>query len=129
MNEKHKISLQKFFSVSTVVFGIIYLIFMTLALLSPVLPVQLIVSLIFGSFFLFIIQDTVNEKAEEAGNLKQWRILSLPFFTILILICYAAVIYLLQPERQTGILWAVIALYDSILLDKSMRALHNLKDM
>ncbi len=129
MNEKHKISLQKFFSVSTVVFGIIYLIFMTLALLSPVLPVQLIVCLIFGSFFLFIIQDTVNEKAEEAGNLKQWRILSLPFFTILILICYAAVIYLLQPERQTGILWAVIALYDSILLDKSMRALHNLKDM
>ncbi len=129
MNEKHKISLQKFFSVSTVVFGIIYLIFMTLALLSPVLPVQLIVCLIFGSFFLFIIQDTVNEKAEEAGNLKQWRILSLPFFTILILICYAAVIYLLQLERQTGILWAVIALYDSILLDKSMRALHNLKDM
>ena len=129
MNEKHKISLQKFFSVSTVVFGIIYLIFMTLALLSPVLPVQLIVCLIFGSFFLFIIQDTVNEKAEEAGNLKQWRILSLPFFTILILICYAAVIYLLQLERQTGILWAVIAPYDSILLDKSMRALHNLKDM
>ena len=129
MNEKHKISLQKFFSVSTVVFGIIYLIFMKLALLSPVLPVQLIVCLIFGSFFLFIIQDTVNEKAEEAGNLKQWRILSLPFFTILILICYAAVIYLLQLERQTGILWAVIALYDSILLDKSMRALHNLKDM
>ena len=129
MNEKHKISLQKFFSVSTVVFGIIYLIFMTLALLSPVLPVQLIVCLIFGSFFLFIIQDTVNEKAEEAGNLKQWRILSLPFFTILILICYAAVIYLLQLERQTGILWAVIALYDSILLDKSMRALHNLKDL
>ena len=129
MNEKHKISLQKFFSVSTVVFGIIYLIFMTLALLSPVLPVQLIVCLIFGSFFLFIIQDTVNEKAEEAGNLKQWRILSLPFFTILILICYAAVIYLLQLERQTGILWAVIALYDSILLDKSMRALHHLKDM
>ena len=129
MNEKHKISLQKFFSVSTVVFGIIYLIFMTLALLSPVLPVQLIVCLIFGSFFLFIIQNTVNEKAEEVGNLKQWRILSLPFFTILILICYAAVIYLLQPERQTGILWAVIALYDSILLDKSMRALHNLKDI
>ena len=129
MNEKHKISLQKFFSVSTVVFGIIYLIFMTLALLSPVLPVQLIVCLIFGSFFLFIIQDTVNEKAEEAGNLKQWRILSLPFFTILILICYAAVIYLLQLERQTGILWAVIALYDSILLDKSMRALHNLKNI
>lgn len=129
MNEKHKISLQKFFFVSTVVFGIIYLIFMTLALLSPVLPVQLIVCLIFGSFFLFIIQDTVNEKAEEAGNLKQWRILSLPFFTILILICYATVIYLLQLERQTGILWAVIALYDSILLDKSMRALHNLKDM
>ena len=129
MNEKHKISLQKFFFISTIVFGIIYLIFMALALFSPVLPVQLIVSLIFGSFFLFIIQNTVNEKAEEVGNLKQWRILSLPFFTILILICYAAVLYLLQLERQTGILWAVIALYDSILLDKSMRALHNLKDM
>ena len=129
MNEKHKISLQKFFSVSTVVFGIIYLIFMTLALLSPVLPVQLIVCLIFGSFFLFIIQDTVNEKAEEAGNLKQWRILSLPFFTILILICYAAIIYFLQLERQTGILWAVIAFYDSSLLDKSLRALHNLKNI
>lgn len=129
MNEKRKISLQKLFFISTIVFGIIYLIFMALALFSPMIPVQLIVCLIFGSFFLFIIQDTINEKAEEAGNLKQWRILSLPFFTILFLICYSAIIYLLQLKRQTGILWAVIALYDSILLDKSMRALHNLKNM
>ena len=71
--------------------------------------------------------DTVDEKADEVGNSREWRILSFVSFTILILLCYAVIIYIMQLRRQDSILWAIIALYDSTLLDKSIRALVQLK--
>ena len=68
-----------------------------------------------------------DEKADEVGNSREWRILSFVSFTILILLCYAVIIYIMQLRRQDSILWAIIALYDSTLLDKSIRALVQLK--
>ena len=100
---------------------------MLLAVFSPRMPIQLVVFLGFASFILFIMNDTVDEKADEVGNSREWRILSFVSFTILILLCYAVIIYIMQLRRQDSILWAIIALYDSTLLDKSIRALVQLK--
>ena len=127
MDEKRKNSLLKFFSVSVICFGIIYFAFMLLAVFSSRMPIQLVVFLGFASFILFIMNDTVDEKADEVGNSREWRILSFVSFTILILLCYAVIIYIMQLRRQDSILWAIIALYDSTLLDKSIRALVQLK--
>jgi len=79
------------------------------------------------TFFLLIIQDDVNTKAEELGNIGSWGLLSLPSFTMLMVLCYAVMVYYLQIKQQDDILWAVIGLYDSTLLDISLRALRKLK--
>lgn len=77
--------------------------------------------------FLLIIQDTVNTKADELGDVRSWGFLSLPSFTMLIILCYAVMVYYLQFKQLDDILWATIGLFDSILLDKSLRALRKLK--
>jgi len=127
MDENRKAALRRFFSIASVVFFAIYLVFMMFSLFSFSFstPVFLCLSLVI--FFLLIIQDAVNTKAEELGDIGSWGLLSLPSFTMLMVLCYTVMVYYLQFKQLDDILWAVIALYDSTLLDTSLRALRKLK--
>jgi len=127
MDENQKAALRKFFSVSTVVCFAAYLVFMAILLFSLPVSTSVFVCLIFVAFSLFIIQDAVNTRAEELGDIGRCGLLSLPFITIFIGLYYAVSVYYMKLKQQDDMLWVVIALYDSILFDKSFRALHKLK--
>ncbi|MDN0033815.1 hypothetical protein QVN85_12975 [Oscillibacter valericigenes] len=127
MDENHKAALHRFFSIASVVFFVIYLAFMTISLFSFSVSILVFLCLMLVPVFLLIIQDTVNTKADELGDVGSWGFLSLPSFTMLIVLCYAVMVYYLQFKQLDDILWATIGLFDSILLDKSLRALRKLK--
>lgn len=127
MEENHKAALRRFFSIASVVFFVIYLAFMTISLFSFSVSTPVFLCLMLVVFFLMIIQDTVDTKVEELGNIGSWGFLSLPAFTMLVVLCYAVMVYYLQLKQLDDILWAFSALFDSTLLDKSLRALRKLK--
>ena len=126
MNEIRKAKLQQFFFIASVAFFVVYLIFMVVALFSLPTSTPIFLCLMFVAFFLFIVQDAVNEKVKEVGDIGWCGFLSLPSFTMLIVVCYAVMVYYLQVKQQEDILWVVCALIDSTLFDKSLRALRKL---
>jgi len=117
----------QYFSIISVAFLAIYIVCMIISLFSVSVSMPAFLCLMLVTFFLLIIQDDVNTKAEELGNIGSWGLLSLPSFTMLMVLCYAVMVYYLQIKQQDDILWAVIGLYDSTLLDISLRALRKLK--
>lgn len=125
MEENRKAALRRFFSIASVIFSAIYLVFMMFSLFSFSFSTPVTLCLMLVMFFLLIIQDTVNTKAEELGDIGNFGFLSIPFFTMLIVLCYAVIVYFLQFNDD--ILWAFIGLYDSTLLETSLRALRKLK--
>lgn len=125
MEENRKAALRRFFSIASVIFSAIYLVFMMFSLFSFSFSTPVTLCLMLVMFFLLIIQDTVNTKAEELGDIGNSGFLSIPFFTMLIVLCYAVIVYFLQFNDD--ILWAFIGLYDSTLLETSLRALRKLK--
>lgn len=127
MDEKQKTELYKFFSISSVIFFVIYFIFMAILIFSLSVSMPIFLCLMLVMFFLFIIQDTINEKIEELGDIDGGGFLSLPSFTVLIVLYYAVMVYYLRIKEPDTILWAVLALFDSTLLNKSLRALRKLK--
>lgn len=126
MDENRKAGLRYFFFIASVAFFAVYLVFMGLALFSVPTSTPVFLFLMLVAFSLFIVQDTVNEKAEEVGDIGQCGFLSLPFFTLLIVLGYAVMVYYLQIKQRDDILWVVCALIDSTLFDKSLRALRKL---
>jgi cytochrome b561 len=127
MEENRKAALRRFFSIASVVFFVIYLVFMMLSLFSFSVSTPVFLWLTLVTIFLFIIQDTVNTKVEELGYIGSWGFLSLPSFSMLMVLCYAVMAYYLQFKQRDDVLWAVCGLYDSTLLDTSLRALRKLK--
>ena len=127
MEENRKVALRRYFSIISVVFFAIYIICIIISLFSVLISMPVLLCLMLVTFFLLIIQDDVNTKAEELGNIGSWGFLSLPSFTMLMVLSSAVMIYYLQIKQQDDILSAVIGLYDSTLLDKSLRALRKLK--
>lgn len=127
MEENRKAALRRYFSIISVVFFAIYIICIIISLFSVSISMPVLLCLMLVTFFLLIIQDDVNTKAEELGNIGSWGFLSLPSFTMLMVLSSAVMIYYLQIKQQDDILSAVIGLYDSTLLDKSLRALRKLK--
>lgn len=127
MDENQKATLRKSFSVSTVVCFATYLVFMAILLFSLPVSTPVFVCLIFVMVSLFIIQDAVNTRVEELGDIGRCGLLPLPFITIFIGLYYAVSVYYMKLKQQDDMLWVAIALYDSILFDKSFRALHKLK--
>lgn len=127
MEENRKVVLRRYFSILSVVFLAIYMVCMIILLFSVSVSMLGIVGLVYVGFFLIIIQDDVNTKAKETGDIKKFGFLSLSFFTMLIVLCYAVMVYYLKIKQQEDVLWVMIALIDSTLLDTSLRALHKLK--
>ena len=127
MDENRKAALRRYFSIMSVAFWAIYIVYMIISLFSVSVSMPAFLCVMLVAVFLFIIQDDVNTKAEELGNIGSWGFLSLPSFTMLMVLCYAVMVYYLQIKQQDDILWVVIALYDSTLLDISLRALRKLK--
>jgi|GEM_PF-2231411 len=127
MEENRKATLRRYFSIISVAYLAIYIVCMIISLFSVSVSMPAFLCLMLVTFFLLIIQDDVNTKAEELGNIGSWGLLSLPSFTMLMVLCYAVMVYYLQIKQQDDILWAVIGLYDSTLLDISLRALRKLK--
>lgn len=124
--ERNNTGLRNFFLISSVAFFVIYLIFMILALFSIPTSAPVFVCLMLIALSLFILQNAVNEKAEEVGDIGRCGLLSLPFFTALIVVCYIVMVYILKLKGQEDILWVVCALITSTVFDKSVRALRKL---
>ena len=127
MEENRKAALRRYFSIMSVVFFAIYMVCMIILLFSVSVSTLVFLCLMLVAFSLIIIQDDVNTKAKEAGDIGSWGFLSLPFFTMLIVLYYAVMVYYLKIIQQDNMLGLVIALTDSTLLDKSLRALRKLK--
>ena len=127
MDEKEKTNLRKFFSTYSAIFSVIYCIYIATLIFSLPFSTPLFAFLTFIMFFLFIVQNAINEKVEELGDIGAGRLLSLPFFTGLIVLYYAVMVFYLETKEVNTVLWAVLALYDSVLLDKSLRAWRKLK--
>ena len=125
--ERNNAGLRNFFLIVSVAFFVIYLIFMILALFSIPTSAPIFVCLMIIALSLFILQNAVNEKAEEVGDIGRCGLLSLPFFTALIVVCYIFMVYALKIKEQEDVLWVVCALIDSTLFDKSVRALRKLR--
>lgn len=127
MEENRKAALRRYFSIMSVIFFAIYIVCMIISLFSVSVSGPVLVGCVSVIFFIFIVQDDVNTKVEELGSVSRRRLLSLPFFTMLIVIVYVVMIDYLQIKQQDDVLGVVIGFYDSFLLDKSLRALHKLK--
>lgn len=126
MDEKRAASLRRFFSVSAVVFFLVYLGLMALSLFSFPLSQAAMGCLVFGTFLLVLMKNVVETKAEELGGVESFRLVSLTAFTILFDLCYCVMIYWLRIKPVEDALWAVIALLASMLVDTSLCALRRL---
>lgn len=129
MDEKQISTLKRYFYISSITYLIIYVIYVLLSFFKPKLPPIVLGCLMLMGIVLLIVQDDVNSKVEKIKLVKPWGMVSLPSFTLLLLI-FHTILYLIDPrEHADRILWVIIAQYDSLLFDKSFRALRKLRQL
>lgn len=129
MDEKQISVLHRYFFIFSIIFLTIYIVCILLSLLNPELHPVIFGCLVFVAIALLIVQDDINNKIEKIGTFKSWGIVSLPSFTLLLLVFYIVLFLFHRIGQADRIRWVVIAQYDSILLDKTFRALQKLRQM
>lgn len=127
MDEKKKDNLYRFFYIWFIVLLIIYISFNVGLLFSISISTHILAFLCISIFFLITIRNAINEKFEELGNVASNGILSVRFFSTVIACCCIVRGFYLPSEQGYIILWSLLALYVSIPLDQSIRALRKLK--
>lgn len=127
MGIKKKNELFKFFNISFAVSAILYIIFYVILLFSISVTTDIIACLSIGFFLMVIMRNTVNEKFNELKDVADNRILSFHSFSLVTVCCCAVSGYCLRIEQRDTMLWSLLALYVSVPLDQSVRALRRLK--
>ena len=129
MDEKQISVLHRYFFIFSIILFTIYIACILLSLFNPELPFADIGCLVFVAIAILIVQDDINNKIERIGTVKPWGIVSLPNFTLLLLVFYIILFLFHRIGQADRIRWLVIAQYDSILLDKTFRALQKLRQL
>lgn len=127
MLEKKNDNRYPFFCICFAVLLPIYISFNVILLFQISVPTYILAFLSIVLLFLIIIRNTINEKFEELDNVVSNGILSVQFFSFVIA-CYCVVRgFCLGSEQENIIFWSSLALYVSVPLDQSVRALRSLK--
>lgn len=127
MSEKKNDTLYQFFCICFVSLLPIYISFNVILFFQISVPTSILAFLSLILLFLIIIRNAINEKFEELDNVANNGILSVQFFS-LVIACYCVVReFYLRSEQGNKIFWSLLALYVSVPLDQSVRALRRLK--
>ncbi len=127
MPEKKNDNLYKFFCICFVILLPIYISFNVILFFKISVSTYIWAFLSIMLLFLIIIRNAINEKFEELDNVASNGILSVQFFS-LVIACYCVVRgFCLRSEQGNTIFWSLLALYVSVPLDQSVRALRRLK--